>query len=208
MVEQLHQHESELLNFQKETQVVESEPPSDPLTPEEMATLRHEKKPILDILKQAKIRWQDLDPNILRDLPKWSEVTKLYGDEPQIYGLDQCQAFQEHSAPYEHFVSTAGTFNSGTNLMAELLIANCHMQPRMDQYGASNRGVRWQVPWGKHTPPGDTEFRLNHKTKKDSDVNATNILSAVTIRDPYVWMKRYIYTRLFGLSYIRLFVCF
>lgn len=40
-----------------------------------------------------------------------------------------------------------GTFNSGTNLMAELLIHNCHMQKRMDRFGHKNRGVRWQVPW-------------------------------------------------------------
>jgi hypothetical protein len=25
-----------------------------------------------------------------------------------------------------------------------------------------------QVPWGKHTPPGDPEYRRMHKTKKDA----------------------------------------
>ena len=44
----------------------------------------------------------------------------------------------------------------------------------------------------QHTPPGDEAFRLTHKTLKDADVDATNILPAVTIRDPYVWMNRYV----------------
>lgn len=50
-------------------------------------------------------------------------------------------------------------------------------------------GIRWQVPWGKHHPPGDEQFRLNYKTEKDFNVDARNILPAVTIRDPYVWMR-------------------
>ena len=59
----------------------------------------------------------------------------------------------------------------------------------MEKYGPVNKGVRWQVPWGKHTPVKDEEYRLTHKSDKDKDVDATNILPAVTIRDPYVWMQ-------------------
>jgi hypothetical protein len=73
--------------------------------------------------------------------------------------------------------------------MAELLIANCHMPARMKKYGSINRGVRWQVPWGKHTPPGDEEYRQTHKTDKDKNIDASNILPAVTIRDPVVWLQ-------------------
>ena len=42
---------------------------------------------------------------------------------------------------------------------------------------------------GKHTPPGDEEFRLSHKTHNDANVNASDILPAVTIRDPLVWLQ-------------------
>lgn len=73
--------------------------------------------------------------------------------------------------------------------MAELLIANCHMPARMVKYGRVNRGIRWQVPWGKHTPPGDEEYRQIHKSAKDKNVDANNILPAVTIRDPVVWLQ-------------------
>jgi hypothetical protein len=73
--------------------------------------------------------------------------------------------------------------------MAELLIANCHMPARMEKYGRINKGIRWQVPWGKHTPPGDEEYRQIHKSSKDKNIDASNILPAVTIRDPVVWLQ-------------------
>ena len=115
------------------------------LTDEERMRLIEAKQPILDIIKDAGIGRVDDETLIL--LPTWKEVVDLYGEEPRIYGLENCKVFQEHSDPADHFVSTAGTFNSGTNLMAESLIANCHMQDRMDKYGYQQRGVRWQVPW-------------------------------------------------------------
>jgi hypothetical protein len=93
------------------------------------------------------------------------------------------------SEPAEHFLGVAGTFNSGTNLMAELLIHNCEMTARMEKYGEENKGIRWQVPWGKHAPAGDDHFRQTHKAKEDANIDANNILPAVTIRDPYAWMQ-------------------
>jgi hypothetical protein len=63
------------------------------------------------------------------------------------------------------------------------------MTTRMKKYGSESKGIRWQVPWGKHTPPLDEEFRQTHKTKKgDLNIEADNVLPAVMIRDPYVWM--------------------
>jgi hypothetical protein len=41
---------------------------------------------------------------------------------------------------------------------------------------------------GKHTPPGDEDFRQSHKTLHDAEVVANNILPAVTIRDPLFWL--------------------
>jgi hypothetical protein len=151
MDNQLHRHEVQIYNqqqvelLQNHKQLKEPVETTNPLSDEEWALIRRDKKHILDMLVDANIKPEDLDPQTLRDLPTWKEVTDLYGDEPRIYGLDQCQVFQEHSDRADHFVSTAGTFNSGTNLMAELLIANCHMQDRMDKFGAQNRGIRWQV---------------------------------------------------------------
>jgi hypothetical protein len=146
-----------------------------------------DKEPILRILHEA--GFDDIDEETMKMLPTWTEVTTLYGDHPRIYGLDQCKVFQSMSEPAEHFLGVAGTFNSGTNLMAELLIHNCEMTARMEKYGEENKGIRWQVPWGKHAPAGDDHFRQTHKAKEDASIFANNILPAVTIRDPYAWMQ-------------------
>jgi len=154
------------------------------------AKMIKEKEPIIKLIQNAKVPFDPLvDIDLLQDLPTWSEITGMYGEKPVIHGLDMCEPFRTHSDPADHFVSTAGTFNSGTNLMAELLIANCHMPARMKKYGAINRGIRWQVPWGKHTPPGDNEYRQSHKTDKDRNIDANDIIPAVTIRDPLVWLQ-------------------
>ena len=156
------------------------------LSKEERAAIEKEKAPILEILKEAGVL-DDLDDAKLQELPTWKQVTTLYGDSPKIYGLETCSAFQQQGDAGDHFVGTAGTFNSGTNLMSELLIHNCQMTARMKKYGKVNKGIRWQVPWGKHTPVGNDDYRLSHVTEKDKGVDPNNILPAVTIRDPYVW---------------------
>lgn len=145
------------------------------------------KKRIMELLRDAGIA---LTNDVVEKLPTWDQVSALYGDTPVVFGLDQCDRFQKKFGdPAEHFLSTAGTFNTGTNLMAELLIHNCHMPARMKKYGERNRGIRWQVLWGKHTPVGDEEFRLHHRTYTEESLEAKNIFPAVTVRDPYKWMQ-------------------
>ena len=146
-----------------------------------------DKEPLLQILRDAQIT---MTPDIIASLPKWTDVTALYGENPVVYGLDQCEVFQHQvTDPAEHFLAAAGTFNTGTNLLAELLIHNCHLPARMKKYGVKNRGVRWQVLWGKHTPVNDEEFRKTHKTYQEDSLSAENIFPAVTVRDPYKWMQ-------------------
>jgi hypothetical protein len=72
-------------------------------------------------------------------------TSSLYGPEPVIHGLNTCASFRDSSDPADHFLGVAGTFNSGTNLLSELLIHNCHMTARMAKYGPINEGIRWQV---------------------------------------------------------------
>jgi len=148
---------------------------------------RRDKQRILDLIERAGIDSSELDDQTIEDLPSWEEVVRLYGPKPIIYGLDRCQQFQDKTKKLG-FIGTAGTFNSGTNLMSELLIANCHMQARMDKFGPRNRGIRWQVPWGKHNPPGNDGFRQGHNTYHDTSIDADTILPAVTIRDPLTWL--------------------
>ena len=101
-----------------------------------------DKTKILDLFIDAGLK--EMDDSTYAVLPSWNDVSSLYGEKARIIGLDQCETFQKKGNPWDHFVSTAGMFNSGTNLMAEMLIHNCHMQERMDKLGAKNRGIRWQ----------------------------------------------------------------
>lgn len=48
------------------------------------------------------------------------------------------------------------------------------------------QGMRWQVPWGKHTP---AHYKYEHVAKIAKNVNKEDILPVVTIRNPYQWMK-------------------
>lgn len=153
---------------------------------------RKDKGPLLDLIRDAGLEEQ-MDREKLERLPSWSQITSLYGDKPIIRGLNdgQCERFQKSSNASWHFVSTAGTFNTGTNLMAELLIANCHM-PEHEKLPRpfKGAGVRWQVLWGKHTPIDDEHFRLTHRTYNDTNLRAEYMFPAVMVRDPYKWMQR------------------
>jgi len=106
------------------------------------ASMRDDKWRILQLFIEAGLK--EMDDSTYKVLPTWRDVSSLYGGEANIVGLEQCEAFRQKGNVWDHFVSTAGTFNSGTNLMAELLIHNCHMQARMEKFGFKNRGIRWQ----------------------------------------------------------------
>ena len=150
------------------------------------------REPIVKLIRDADISFDPVeDADLIEELPLWSDVVEIYGPEPVIYGINEgnCERFQAQTDKGDHFIGTAGTFNSGTNLLSELLIANCIMPDHMKKYGNKSRGIRWQVPWGKHSPVGDKEYRETHKTLKDKAVDANEIMPMVTIRDPLIWLK-------------------
>jgi hypothetical protein len=82
-------------------------------------------EPIYEILRQARIHPAQLSPEQKNRLPTWSTVQRLYRDAPKIYGSDTCEKFHNTTEPSLTFLAMAGTFNSGTNLLASLMIRNC-----------------------------------------------------------------------------------
>jgi len=149
-----------------------------------------DKGPILEILTQAGMRIEDeneLDQEALDQLPTWTQIQNLYGSKPIIYGLEKCEAFRNAVEPTTRFFGIAGTFNTGTNLVADLLKFNCQITERMESYGEKSKGVRWQVPWGKHMMARYRES--DHTTSTDKDVPKDHILPIVSIRDPFSWMQ-------------------
>ena len=74
--------------------------------------------------------------------------------------------------------------------VTQLLKANCIIPERYAYYGpkASKEkyGIRWQVPWGKHTPVAE---RTNYSAPLAVNMTKEDALPVVTIRNPYDWMS-------------------
>jgi hypothetical protein len=97
------------------------------------------------LLENAGVNVKDLPEDKQRQIPTWPQVVALYGDQPVLVGLETCAPFKASGGgPAEHYIGVAGTFNTGTNLLSELLIANCRNPARQFKHGRASRGVRWQ----------------------------------------------------------------
>ena len=142
---------------------------------------------ILRVLRQAGV---EVDDEILATLPKWSDLTSMYGpmsSGPTIVGLDTCARFRSMHDPADAYIGPAGIFNTGTNLLAKLLNLNCAIPAKRAR--GRGAGMRWQVPWGKHNPVG--AFRLHNVAGaevEDPPIDQTAVLPVVTTKDPYGWM--------------------
>ncbi len=164
-----------------------------------------------------------LDPDIRSRVTPWSTIVRKYGNTPRIFGLDQCHAFQQSIPKLEdRWLSIAGLFHSGTNLLFELLSEHCDMRPqvviiptttnlsasssnhsqkRLQFRTARSRadkfdGVAWQVTWGKHNP---AHVRKSFTRKavpgviNVPDITKAQQLPVVIIRHPYSWMESMCY---------------
>ena len=101
------------------------------------------REPIVEALHQAGVQF---DLNVLKILPYWSDVQELYGTEPVILGLDQCQAFRRAHPVEQRFVGIAGQHNCGTNAMSKYMMENLIIP---ENHGVGN-GILANVPWHKH----------------------------------------------------------
>lgn len=135
----------------------------------------------LSILLDAEI---DVTEEIVKQLPLVSDIHAQYGNKPIIHNLESCRRFRDTYRPEERFMAVAGMFNTGTNILGNLIVHNCAF-PR--KRGTKGTGMRQQVPWGKHNPP--STHRLQHVTKvggKDLP-NQEAVFPLVIIKDPYHW---------------------
>jgi len=138
--------------------------------------------PIEAILANAGVEITD---EIKQQFPPKDDIRQMYGSEPIILGLDRCERFRETVVTGDGFIAPAGMFNTGTNLLQELLVKNCYLPERIQKHGEGNTGMRWQVPWGKHSP---VSWRYKHAAPTMTTLNQTEFLPAVVIKDPYTWM--------------------
>jgi hypothetical protein len=155
-----------------------------------------DKQPIIKILQESGVT---ITPDIVAQLPTWSQVTFLYGDSPHIVGLEQCQEFQSRIPKNDAYIGPSGLFNTGTNLLADLLEEYCTLPERTTNNKHSNNlrggmqatqmnsGMLWQVPWGKHNP---ISWRTHHMAIVGSKgVEQTHVLPVAVIKDPFHWME-------------------
>jgi hypothetical protein len=103
-----------------------------------------DKRKIIEILEASGINVTD---DIYARLPSWAVIQSMYGPSPVIHGLDTCSNFQRIIPKDEAYIGPAGTFNTGTNLLADLLPKYCTIDSPVGR-----SGMLWQVPWGKHNP--------------------------------------------------------
>jgi hypothetical protein len=136
----------------------------------------HDWDPLLKILKQAKI---EDTPELRKKLPSWQQVIDRFGAEAKIVGLDTCEEYRASVPAAQRSVAPGGPFNSGTNLLHDVLQRNCHIPGTK----TDRTGILWQVNWGKHQPP---RYRLENYVRS---FNNTAFLPIVPLRDPYGWMQ-------------------
>ena len=112
---------------------------------------------IVKILTAANV---EIDEELAEQLPTWNDIVSMYGETPIVHGLETCQAYRDTVKPENRMLGPAGIFNTGTNLLFELMKVNCNINearhvlsvdPSLPiKYREPRRnGMRWQAPWGK-----------------------------------------------------------
>ena len=73
--------------------------------------------------------------------------------------------------------------------LTRLLKENCVIPERFSYYGPGSSkekyGIRWQVPWGKHTA---AKLKYNYSAPLSENITKDDVLPVVTVRNPYDWM--------------------
>ena len=101
-------------------------------------------EPLANLLRFARV---NLTTEELEAFPKWKEVVAKFGDRPRILGSETCEAYRDAIPKERRHVAPAGSFNSGTNLLYQLLAKNCVVNSNENSF--SQTGIDWQVNWGK-----------------------------------------------------------
>ena len=140
-------------------------------------------QPLEEILLKAGVQMTD---DIRKILPPLKGIIEMYGSKPIIIGEDRCEAFQASIPQGDRFLAPAGMFNTGTNLLESLLVKNCRLKLTPKKYGEKINGIKYQVPWGKHSPVG---WRFKHVAPEFEHLDQSHFLPALVIKDPYTWME-------------------
>ncbi|EED89341.1 predicted protein [Thalassiosira pseudonana CCMP1335] len=131
-----------------------------------------------------------IDEETAAKLPKWQDIVSMYGEKPIIHGLETCEPYRETVPPENRMTGPAGLFNTGTNLLFQLMKENCDIKEAKhstSHHEPRENGIRYQPPWGKHNPPKTHRFK-NVAQAWGGGIKQDDFLPIVLIKDPYSWM--------------------
>jgi hypothetical protein len=94
----------------------------DALDPEEARKMASsEQQFALQLLLDAGI---DVTEDIVKQLPLLSDIHAQYGNKTIIHNLESCKQFRDMYKPEERFLAVAGMFNTGTNILGNLIVVS------------------------------------------------------------------------------------
>ena len=130
-------------------------------------------------IKKLRLQGVNITESELIDIPSWEQVTDIFGTEPVILGLENCEAYRQAVPAQNRSILPAGNFNTGTNLFPEFFHRNCA--------GRFPQNLM-QVNWGKHNlANARLENYVVNKTKYQA-ILSEHVLAVVMVRHPVSWM--------------------
>jgi hypothetical protein len=143
--------------------------------------------PIIQILQIAKVHNITLEeflalPQTFRNfqtLYHSDEINTNTSNTPIIIGLERCQEYRDVIAPdvKDRYAAVAGMFNTGNNAFELAMLLNLQKHQQHKYVG--------KLPWGRHRMEQD---RLKHVAPGFENLNQTQCLPVLIIRDPLHWM--------------------
>ncbi len=166
---------------------------------DEEAIMRHfkdiiplEKEPIVRILIRSKV--DGITQELIESLPSINDFHTMYGAaagsgssssssseqqtqkqhhyQPKIIGLETCQTFKDNTSPLDAIVGPAGLFNTGTNLLFQLMLKHCYFQQRVDAFDEqlSIKKEQKQKYYFHGSGDSGTTSTSNHKDKDEDRI--------------------------------------
>jgi hypothetical protein len=159
------------------------------------AAERAEARKIFEERLQGPLAFGNALESAVEDDDEADSIPDFYG-KPAILGLERCATFRETTSEFRR-AATAGLFNTGTNLLTNLVRKNCvvdkacpEKMPQKQKMAMMARGecigYPFQVPWGKHNP---LHFRGRHVVDRLDHFNISEVLPAVLVKDPLTWAR-------------------
>jgi len=118
-----------------------------------------------------------------------AELPRIYGEGPQILGLQNCAAYREQNL---NTMEIAGMPNSGTNALWRTLFNNCIVPNEIASKYPENHNIQWQASFGKHQ-----YLHTGKVENKDSGMRyygkhwrpmSKEKLIVTLVKDPVQWM--------------------